>query len=151
MKIVGGATAIVALIAAALELTDRFDWRPAPFFEPDKEVLERYDAYPQAVTTSFWASFTASRIWYCTPQIDVPDGYVQVGGELVNKKRYPERVRAGCPGPDHCNGHNEYCETEDRSAACVVNAEWYHWYVSKASRESLPTDFETMCAEPKSS
>lgn len=148
MKAVSGATAVVALVAGIVEVGDRFGfWSGFPRAQPEKEILERFDAVDIAVTTGYWADFTRSTVFNCVEEIEVPTGFVLVGGELGEERIYPERQRVGCAGPEYCNGHNEFCRTQARSPACLVNSEWYYWYIAQADEEGLPIDFDSICGD----
>ena len=110
--------------------------------QPDKIILEKF---PKVIATTISTWENGSHTENCVPPLASRAGYVLIGGELGPAIGHPERVRAGCPPPGHCNGHAEFCSTVIRSEACYVNKDWFEWKETELSKVAGEISFQTMC------
>lgn len=112
---------------------------------PVRDVKQRVESDMVAgKTVGYYASGRKSKEFDCHP-LKIPEGFVKFGLEY-GKEVHVASVR-GCPEPNWCDGHDEWCRQISLSQGCVVNKEWLDWFKGRASRHRIPVNYQTVCGE----
>lgn len=76
-----------------------------------------------------------TRTWQCLPDIQIPVGMTQIGGENTGSYSGIDHRNRHCIEQNWCDTAGEDCESWTRNEGCLVSKEWIEWYQDKFGNE----------------